>query len=131
MPRRDGLQMLLLLVLITIPVSIPRLQATSYGGWPAVGFSVALFIIAGRELRWIAFGVQLVVMTVALSFSYDVIVPLGAAGALAVILPALFSAQMLRAEGGRLQLNQVDNVRYHAVTAASSLLCGMAAVTAW
>ncbi len=127
MPRQDRLQLLLLLVLTTIPVSIATLDATSYGGWPAVGFSVALFIVAGRELRWIVLAVQLLVLSVALSFSYDVALPLGAAGALSVILPALFSAQMLRAENRRLQLRQVDNVRYHAVTAASSLLCGLAA----
>jgi len=127
MSRNDRLQCALLLVLVTIPVSIPRLQATAYGGWPAVGFSVALFIVAGRGLRWWVFGLQLVTLSVALSYSYDVALLLGAAGSLTVVLPALFSAQMLRAHGGRLRLDQVDTVRYHAVTAAASLLCGLAA----
>jgi PAS domain S-box-containing protein len=125
MSRNERLQCALLLVLTTIPVSIPRLQATAYGGWPAVGFSVALFIVAGTGLRWWVLGLQLVTVSVALSFSYDVALPLGVAGALSVILPALFSAHMLRAEGGRLRLDQVDNVRYHTVTAASSLMCGV------
>jgi PAS domain S-box-containing protein len=130
MSRNEKLQCLLLLVLVTIPVSIPKLQATGFGGWPAVGFSVALFIVAGRSLRWWAFGLQFAFMSVALTFSYDVALPLGAAGSLAVIVPALFSAHMLRAEGGRLRLDQVDNVRYHTVTAASSLLCGAGAAGA-
>src|SRR4051794_20538403 len=127
MPRRDRLQLVLLLVLVTSPVSVPKLQATAFGGWPAVGLSVALFIVAGRQLRWWAFGLQLLTISVALSFSYDVVLPLGVAGSLAVILPALLSAHLLRAEDGRLRLDQVDNVRYHAVTAVSSLLCGLAA----
>ncbi len=127
MSRNEKLRCALLLVLVTVPVSIPRLQATGFGGWPAVGFSVALFIVAGRRLRWWAFGLQLATMSVALSFSYDVALPLGAAGSLSVIVPALISAHLLRADGGRLRLDQVDNVRYHVVTAASSLLCGMAA----
>jgi len=127
MPRRDRLQLGLLLVLVTVPVSIPKLQATAFGGWPAVGFSVAMFIVAGPGLRWWVLGLQLATTSVALSFSYDVVLPLGAAGSLAVILPALFSAHMLRAEECRLRLDQVENVRYHAVTAASSLLTGLAA----
>lgn len=137
MSRTDRLQFALLLVLVTIPVSIPRhvlghghLQATAFGGWPALGFSVALFIVARRELRWWAFGLQLLTVSIALSHSYGVSLPLGVAGALAVILPALFSAHMLRAEGGRLRLDQVDNVRYHTVTAASSVFCGLGAAAA-
>ena len=67
-------------------------------------------------------------MSVALSFSYDVALPLGAAGGLAVILPALLQrAPAARRRAGGCASNQVDNVRYHAVTAASSLLCGLAA----
>jgi PAS domain S-box-containing protein len=128
MPRRDQLQLvLLLLVLVTIPVSIPELHATGFGGWPAVGFAVALFIVAGRALRWWVFGLQLLATSVALAHSYHVRLPLGAAGSLSVLLPALLSAHLLRAEGGRLRLDQVDNVRYHSVTAASSLVCGVAA----
>jgi PAS domain S-box-containing protein len=134
MSRSDKLQCALLLVLVTIPVAIPRdligegeLRATAFGGWPAIGFSVALFIVARRRWRWWAFGLQVLTISIALSFSYDVVFPLGVAGSLAVVLPALLSAHMLRADGGRLRLDQVDNVRYHVVTAASSVVCGLAA----
>ena len=129
MSRNEKLQCLLLLALVTIPVSIPKLQATSFGGWPALGFAAALFIVVGRGLRWWAVGLQLAIMSVALSFSYDVALPLGAVGGLSVILPALLTAHLLRAEGGRLRLDEVDNVRYHTVTALS-LLCGLGAAGA-
>ena len=42
---------------IAVPLSIPGLQATSYGGWPALGFAVALFLVAGPRAcagRWSA-----------------------------------------------------------------------------
>ena len=119
--------MLLLLALITIPVSIASLQATSFGGWPAVGFSVALFLVAGRELRWMVLGAQLVVMSVALSFSYDVALPLGAAGRPDGHPAGAVHRPHAPGRGRRLRLDEVDNVRYHAVTAASGLLCGIAA----
>src|ERR1700712_872601 len=137
MSRSDKLQCVLLLVLVTIPVSIPRhvlgdghLQATAFGGWPAVGFSVALFIVARRELRWWAFGLQLLTMSIALSHSYGVSLLLGVAGALSAILPALFCAHMLRADGGRLRLDPVGNARSHTGTAAFPGFCGLGAAAA-
>jgi PAS domain S-box-containing protein len=127
MSRNEKLQCALLLALITVPLSIPSLQATSFGGWPALGFAAALLLVAGPERRWWVTGAELVVMSVPLSFSYGVPLPLGALGALTVILPAFFTAHFLARHGGGLRLDEVDNKRYHTVTAVSGLLCGVAA----
>ena len=43
----------LLLALTAVPLSLDGLQPTSYGGWPALGFAVALFLVAGPERRWL------------------------------------------------------------------------------
>ena len=39
----------LLLVLLAAPLSVDGLQATAYGGWPAIGFAIALLLAAGQE----------------------------------------------------------------------------------
>ena len=127
MSRNEQVQCALLLALIAVPLSIQDLQVTSFGGWPALGFAAALFLVAGPERRWWVAGAQLVVMSLALSSSYDVKLPLGAMGALTVILPAYFTAHFLARHGGGLRLDEVDNKRYHTVTAASGLLCGVTA----
>ena len=127
MSRNEKVQCALLLALIAVPLSIPSLQVTSFGGWPAMGFAAALFLVAGPERRWWVAGAQFVVMSVALSSSYDVPLPLGGLGAMTVILPAFFTAHFLARHGGGLRLDEVDNKRYHTVTAASGLLLGVAA----
>ncbi len=127
MSRREWLQCALLLALATIPLSIPSLQATSFGGWPAIGFAAALFLVAGPSRRWWVFGAELLFISVALTYSYDVSFPLGVLGSLAVILPAFLTGQLLVHHGGGLRLDEVDNRRYHAVTLASGVLCGVAA----
>ena len=49
-----------------------------------------------------------------------------------MILPALFTSHLLRpAEGGGSALDEVDNMRYHTVTAASALLVRGLAPPAW
>ena len=129
MSRNEKLQCALLLALVALPVSIPRLQATSFGGWPALGFAAALFLVAGTQWRWWIAVAELLVLTPALMFSYGVALPLGALGSLSVILPALLTSALLpRAGENGLRLDEVDNARYHLVTAASALLCGAAAV---
>ena len=42
MSWNERLQCTLLLALVAVPLSIPSLQATSFGGWPALGFSAVL-----------------------------------------------------------------------------------------
>jgi PAS domain S-box-containing protein len=132
----ERLQCAVLLALVGVPLSIPSLQATapslhatSFGGWPALGFAAALFLMAGQQRRWYVLGAEFLVISPALSFGYDVSLPLGALGSFSVILPAMLTAYLLtRHDRGGLRLDEVDNSRYHAVTAASALLCGVAAV---
>src|SRR5690349_6218186 len=107
------LQCVLLLALVAVPLSIPSLHATSFGGWPALGFAVALFLVAGPQYRWYVAAAEFVVIAPALAFSYDVIVPLGAVGSLSVIVPAMLTAYLLTPHhGDGLLLDEVDNTRY-------------------
>jgi len=122
-------QCALLLVLVGLPLSVQGLQATSYGGWPAVGFAIALFLAAGpARVRQVVVA-ETVVVTAALSFSYDVPVWVALVGSVAVTGPALFSQHLLtRSSSGFLRLDEVDSGRYHLVTALAALLCAVASV---
>jgi len=120
----------LLLALTAVPLSLEGLQPTSYGGWPALGFAVALFLVAGPEYRWQVILAETVVATPALMLGYDVTVWRALFGTLALTMPALLSQHLLtRHRPAHLLLDEVDSVRYHAGTAASALLCaGFAAL---
>jgi PAS domain S-box-containing protein len=121
----------LLLVLIGAPLSVDGLDATSNGGWPALGFAIALLLVAGPERLWQVIAVETVVVTAALTFSYDVPVWIALLGSVAVVGPAVFSQHMLtKARTGHLRLDEVDGGRYHLVTALAALICGVAAVAA-
>lgn len=124
-------QCAVLLVLIGVPLSIRGVEATAYGGWPSIGFAVALFLVAGRELRWFVLVVQTIVITPALMYSYEVAWWQAALGSLAVTLPSLFTAVLLPAgRAGRLRLDEVDTVHYHLVTLGSALVCGLLSLLA-
>ena len=127
MSWNERLQCALLLALVTVPLSIDQLQATSFGGWPSLGFAVALFLVVGPSRRWWMAALLVVFVGVPLTFSYEVALPLGLVGSLSVIVPAFFTAHFLSRHGGGLLLDEVDNRRYHTVTAISGLLCGLAA----
>ena len=120
----------LLLALTAVPLSLEGLQPTSYGGWPALGFAVALFLVAGSEYRWQVALAETVVATPALMLGYDVTVWRALFGTLALTMPALLSQHLLtRHRPAHLLLDEVDSVRYHAGTAASAVLCaGFAAL---
>src|SRR6478735_11777596 len=120
----------LLLALTAVPLSLEGLQPTSYGGWPALGFAVALFLVAGSEYRWQVALAETVVATPALMLGYDITVWRALVGTLALTIPALLSQHLLtRHRPAHLLLDEVDSVRYHAGTAASALLCaGFAAL---
>ncbi len=127
MAWKERLPLAVLLVLVAVPVSIPTLHATSFGGWPAIGFATALLILAGPDRRpWMA-ALLVLVVGVPLTFNYDVALPVGLVGSLSVILPAYFTAHLLARRSGGLRVDEVDSPRYHIVTALSGLLCGVAA----
>ncbi len=119
----------LLLVLLGAPLSVQGLEATSNGGWPAVGFAIALLLVAGPERLLPVAAAQVVVATAALTFSYDVAVWQGLIGSVAVVGPAVFAAHLLtKARTGHLRLDEVDSGRYHLVTALAAVLCSVAAM---
>ncbi len=132
MPVARWAQYAALLVLVAVPVSVPGLRTTSYGGWPAVGLAVALFLAAGRRDRWPVVALATLVVGTALAFNYDVAVWLGWLGAgISVALPSLLTAHLLDPSGrGGLWLERVEVVPYHLVTALSAVICGLASALA-
>lgn len=121
----------LLLALVGTSLAVPHLDRTSYGGWPALGFAIALFLMAGPRRMWHVIAAQVVVVSIALMIGYGVPLWSGLLGSLAVILPAWFAQRALvSVERGHLRLDEVDSGRYHLVTALTALLCGAASLVA-
>ncbi len=121
----------LLLALIGTSLAVPHLDRTSYGGWPALGFAIALFLVAGPRRMWHVIAAQVVVVSIALMIGYGVPLWTGLLGSLAVILPAWFAQRALvSVEHGHLRLDEVDSGRYHLVTALTALLCGAVSLVA-
>jgi PAS domain S-box-containing protein len=121
----------LLLALTAAPLSFEGLNPTSYGGWPALGFAVALFLVAGVERRWLVAVAETLVVTPALTVGYDIGIGRALLGSLAVTAPALLSQHLLtRDRPAHLLLDEVDSVRYHLGTAAAAVLCAAFAALA-
>ena len=128
-PRR--LQFVLLLLMQGLPLSVRGLDSTRYGGWPALGFAIALFLVAGPRRVWQVLALQTVVVSAALTFSYRLPPTATVPSSLAVTLPALLTWWALtRGQEGRLHVNLVDTIRYHVVTAVSAALSAMVAALA-
>jgi PAS domain S-box-containing protein len=122
-------QCALLLALIGLCLSAPHLDGTRYGGWPALGFAIALFLVAGPKRFWLVVAAEAVVVGLALTFAYDLPPWATLPASLIVIVPAWFAQRMLvKTDTGRLRLDEVDSDRYHLVTAVTALLCGVAAL---
>lgn len=121
----------LLLVLIGAPLSVQGLEATPNGGWPALGFAIALLLAAGRRGAVPAVAAETLVVAVALAFGHDVAIWMGLVGSVAVVGPAVFAVHLLtKARTDHLRLDEVDSGRYHLVTALAALLCALIAVLA-
>ncbi len=122
------LQFLALLLLECVPLSLRGLDSTRYGGWPALGFAIALFLVAGPRRVWQVFLLQTVVLTAALTFSYHLSPIATAPSSLALTVPALITWWALtRGQASRLHVNLVDTIRYHVVTALSALVSALLA----
>ncbi|MEO5652821.1 MAG: hypothetical protein ABIN79_15020, partial [Marmoricola sp.] len=122
------LQFLALLVLECVSLSLRGLDSTKYGGWPALGFAIALFLVAGPRLVWPVFALQTVVVSAALVYSYGLPLTSTVPASLAVTLPALVTWWALtRRQSSKLHVNLVDSLRYHVVTALSALLSALVA----
>jgi PAS domain S-box-containing protein len=131
MSQGRGAQYVVLLALIGIPLAVPGLQTTAFGGWPALGVAVALLLLAGERHRWVALAAMTVVISAALTHSYEVPLWQGLLGSLSVTGPALLSSWLLGVtDHGQLRLPEVSIVRYHVATGLGALLCAlMSAVT--
>ena len=131
MSRARWAQCALLLLFATAPLSSRELQSTSYSGWPALGFAIAFLLAAGRERLRPALAVLVVVVTGALSYSYEISPPAALLGSVAVVLPAWLTQHLLtRRHRDQVRLEEVDSAHYHTVTAASAGLCGVLAILA-
>jgi PAS domain S-box-containing protein len=120
-----------LLLLFTIaPLSSRELQATSYSGWPALGFAIAFLLAAGRENLRPALAVLVLAATGALSYSYGVSLATALIGSVALVLPAWLTQHLLTERHDDVRLEEVDSAHYHAVTAASAGLCGVLSLVA-
>ena len=125
------LQFALLLILQGVPLSLRGLDSTRYGGWPALGFAIALFLVAGRRWVWHVLALQTLVVSTALTFSYHLPPTATVPASLAVTLPALLTwLALTRGQAGRLQVNLVDTIRYHVVTAVAAALSALVAALA-
>ena len=127
MARRRLLVCAALLACVALPVSADRIGVTTFGGWPAIGFSAALFLLAGRTWLYPCLAVQTALLTLGLTVTYDLNPFLALPASLTVTLPALLTVSMLEWGWSRPQtrLDLIDSDRYHLVTALSALLCGI------
>jgi PAS domain S-box-containing protein len=131
MTRARWAQCALLLLFATAPLISRDLQATTYSGWPALGFAIAFLLAAGREHLVPALGCLVVVVTAALAYSYEIPPLVALVGSTAVVLPAWLTQHLLtRRHRTQVRLEEVDSPHYHLVTAASAVLCGILAMTA-
>lgn len=114
------------LVMIVLPLSLEGLDYRSFGGFPAVGFAVALLVLAGR--RWLGWAllVQTAVVGAAFSRTYDLAPPAGVAASVAITLPALVVWHLLT-HGGRARF-EIETLRgeqtFFAATALGAVVCG-------
>ena len=129
MTRRQAWQSALLLGLVALPLSVRGLHVTSYAGWPAIGFAVALLVRAGRRHVLAASAAIVLVGGAAVTYSYRLSPWAGLLGGLALALPALLTWHLVTRGGTRpLRLDTRTTGSYHAATAASALLCGAIAL---
>jgi PAS domain S-box-containing protein len=131
MPLTRWGQCALLLALVGVALAVPHLQGTSFGGWPSLGFAIALFLAAGPERLWQVIVGEAAVVCLLVVFTYDLPVWTALLGSLSLILPAWFAQRSLvKADTGHLRLDEVDSDRYHLVTALTAALCGVASMAA-
>ncbi len=134
MTLRRFAQLAFLLAAAVLPLSWRGIEATSYSGWPALGFAAAFLLAAGTRRLWLALLCLVASTGLAVTYSYQVAPWVGLLGSLAVALPAWFTQRLLtRQQDDRLRLDEVDSGRYHLVTALAavlaSLLTALAAAT--
>ena len=115
----------LCLVMIVGPLSLEGLDYRSFGGYPAVGFAVALVVYLGRRWLWWTLLVETVVIGVALTRTYDVSPVLGLAGSITLTGPALLVWFLLTRGDRQFEVSTASGERRLIVaSAAGAFLCG-------
>jgi PAS domain S-box-containing protein len=115
----------LLLVLVAAPLSVGGVQTHVYGGWPALGFAIALFVVAGPGRAVQVVAVEALVISVTVLVRYDLSLWTGVLGTLSIVVPAWYAQHTLTTVAtGHLRLDEVDSDRYHLVTAVTAVLSG-------
>lgn len=115
----------LCLVMIVGPLSLDGLDYRTFGGYPAVGFAVALVIYLGRRWLWWTLLAETLVIGAALTRTYDVSPVLGLAATLTVTAPALLVWTLLARGDRQFEISTLAGERrLVAATAAGALLCG-------
>jgi PAS domain S-box-containing protein len=116
----------LCLVMIAGPLSLEGLDYRSFGGYPAVGFAVALVVYLGPRWLWWTLLVETFVIGVALTRTYDVSPVLGFAGSVTLTGPALLVWFLLTRGGRRFEIStQSGERRLIVASAAGAVLCGL------
>ncbi len=124
--RKRASVVALCLFMIVGPLSLDGLDYRTFGGYPAVGFAVALLIYLGRRWLWWTLLVETLVIGVALTRTYDVPLALGMTGAVTVTAPALLVWFLLARGDRRFEISTMAGERRLGfATAAGALLCGV------
>ncbi len=124
---RSALGVALCLVMIVLPLSLDGLDFRTFGGYPAVGFAVALLLLSGR--RWLGWAllVETVLVSAALTRTYDIAPVLGLLGSITVTVPALLVWHLLT-RGGRRSF-EVDSLagerRFFRATTLGAAVCAV------
>ncbi len=124
-PGRRALIAALCLVMIALPLSLDGLDFRAYGGYPAVGFAVALLVYAERHGLWWALTAETAVITAALSRTYDLHPLLGLVGSASLTLPAYVVWRLLTRNGT--VTFEMDSIlgerRFFVATALGAAVC--------
>ncbi|HXH81200.1 ATP-binding protein [Nocardioides sp.] len=123
--RKRALVVALCLVMIVVPLSLDGLDYRSFGGFPAVGFAVALVVYLGPRWLWWTLLVETVVIGAALTRTYEVSPVFGVAGSITVTGPALLVWYLLTRGDRQFEIStQSGERRLIVASAAGALLCG-------
>ncbi|MCW2834637.1 MAG: domain S-box protein [Nocardioides sp.] len=123
--RKRALVVALCLMMIVVPLSLEGLDYRSFGGFPAVGFAVALVVYLGRRWLWWTLLVETVVIVAALTRTYDVSPLLGIAGSITITVPALLVWFLLTRGDRTFEIStHRGEQRLILATAAGALVCG-------
>ncbi len=124
---RRALVVVLCLVMIGLPLSLEGLDFREYGGYPALGFAVGLLVYAGPRGVWFALAAETLVITGALSRTYDLPLLLGLVGSASLTVPAYLVWRVITRTGTvRFEMDSVSGERrFLAATAAGAALCAL------